>query len=120
SQAFVSLVIGPGAAAAELTFLDRRQQAVFLRLTNGIVSGNTIRFHYMTEHPYGPPLPSARVDYVVTNAAGRLWISGSITSAPVCCDIPYTFEHQDVLATFVPALSIRVAGEVELCWRSAS
>jgi hypothetical protein len=120
SQAFVSLVIGPGGVAAELTFLDNRQQAVFLRLTNGIVSGNTIRFQYMTVHPYGPPLPPARVDYMVTNAAGRLWISGSITSTPVCCDIPYTFEHRDVLATFVPALSIRAVGEVELCWKAAS
>jgi hypothetical protein len=118
--AFVSLGIDPGVGVAELTFLGSDQQPVFRRLTNGIVSGNTIQFDYMTEHPYGSSLAPAWVNYTITNAAGRLWISGSITSSPVCCDIPYGFEHQNVSATFVPALSIRVGGEVQLCWSSAS
>jgi hypothetical protein len=119
NQAFVSLMIVSGGGAAELEFLDRNQQGVFRQLTNGTVSGNIIRFQYVTVHPYGPTLPPAWVDYTVTNAAGCLWISGSITSAPVCCDIPYLFEHQDVRATSAPVLSIRVS-QVEMCWCSVS
>jgi hypothetical protein len=122
SQAFVSLLIRPGVGPAELTFLDSKHHPGFLRLTNGVVSGSTIQFQYLTAHPYGSDLPPAWVDYTVTNAAGRLWVSGSITSSPpACCDIPYRFEHRDVVATFLPtALSIRGIGTVELCWGSAS
>jgi hypothetical protein len=87
-------------------------------LTNGIVTGDTIRFHYLSVNPYVPTLP-AQVDYLVTNAAGRLSISGSITSSWVCCDIPYRFVHQHVTAAYVPGLSLRVGGEVELGWSSA-
>ena len=118
-QAFVSLVIDPGIGAAELAFVGRNQQAVFRRLTNGIVSGNTIRFQYAGVHPYRPTRP-AQVDYMITNAAGRLWISGSITSTSPIPDFPNQLEHQAVSATFVPALSIRVGSEVELRWSSAS
>jgi len=118
-DAFVSLVIGPGMGAAELTFLDRSRQAVFSRLTNGTVSGNTIQFHYATVHPHIPGWP-AWLDYTVTNAAGHLWISGSITSSPPCCDIPYLFEQRDVRAVFMPALSIRAGSEIGLRWSSAS
>ena len=118
-QAFVSLMIDPGAGVAELTFVGWNQQAVFRRLTNGIISGNTIRFQYATTHPYRPTLP-AQVDYVITNSAGRLWLGGSITSSPAGPDFPTLLEHQDVRATFAPALSIRVGSEVELRWSSAS
>jgi hypothetical protein len=118
-DAFVSLMIDPGMGAAELTFLDNSQQAVFSRLTNGTVSGDTIQFHYATVHPAIQGWP-AWVDYTVTNAAGHLWISGSITSSPPCCDIPYWFEHRDVRAAFMPVLSIRAASEIELRWSSAS
>jgi hypothetical protein len=119
AQAFIALLKDPQASTADLMFLDGSQQTAFLRLTNGLVSGNTIRFQYLTAHPYDPTLPPIWVDYTITNAAGRLWISGSMTSSPTCCDIPYWFQHQDVTATFRPSLSIRVAGEVGLGWSSA-
>jgi len=119
-QAFVSLVTDPRSGLAELSFLDQHRKAVFLRLTNGILSGNSIRFQYLTTHPYGADLPPAWVDYTVTNQAGSLAISGSMTSPPVCCDIPYLFAHSDVRTSLVPILSLRVVSGVELCWNSAS
>jgi hypothetical protein len=117
-QTFVSLAV-PDNGPAELSFLNDKEKEVFVRLTNGIVSENTIRFQYETLHPYGLNWP-AQVDYTISNAAGRLWISGSITSAPVGPDIPDVFMHQDTRATFMPVLSIRVANDVELRWTSAS
>ena len=116
-QAFVSLTVDPGVGMAELTFLTRNQQAG-RRLTNGIVSGNTIRFQYTTADPFRH-LPE-QVDYVVTNAAGRLWINGSITMLSPMPDFPNRLVHQAVSATIVPALSIRVGSQVELRWSSAS
>ncbi len=118
-QAFVLLTIDPGVGVAELKFVGTNQQAVFIRLTNGIVSGNTIRFQYVGGHPFAPTRP-AEVDYTVTNAAGRLWISGSITMLTPMPDFQNRLEHQAVSATFVPAVSIRVDSEVELRWSSAS
>jgi hypothetical protein len=61
----------------------------------------------------------AQVDYTITNSGGRLWISGSITSAWVCCDIPYQLVHQDVTAAFVPTLTIHIGSKAELSWSSA-
>ncbi len=119
-HAFVRLMIGHAGDAAELSFLDQEQHAVFPHLTNGIVVGNTIQFQYVTEHPYGLGGIPAWVDYTVANTAGYLWISGSITSAPVCCDIPYLFEHRDVGAAFLPSLTIRGGRELQLSWESAS
>jgi hypothetical protein len=118
-QAFISLETHPEQGEADLTFLDLNRRLSSTRLTNGVVSGNTIRFHYQTVNPMFPSMLQ-QVDYAITNTAGRLWISGSITSAPVCCDIPYWLEHKDVNATFMPVLSIRVADEVQLRWSSAS
>lgn len=118
-QAFVSLTIDPGVGVAELAFVGTNQQAVFIRLTNGIVSGNTIRFHYLGVHPFRPTMP-AQVDYLITNAAGRLWIDGSIISTKPMPDFENQLEHQAVSATIVPALSICVGSEVELRWCSAS
>ena len=121
AQTFVSLTVAASNRTAELKFLDNnRQHIFFVRLTNGIVSGDRIRFQYMTSHPYGSDLPPAWVDYTITNAAGHLWISGSITSGPVCCDIPYRFEHSQVKAEFIPALSIRALNGIEVCWTSAT
>jgi hypothetical protein len=114
------LVVSNGTGPAELTFLDAsRKTAFFIRLTNGVVSGNTIQFHYATRHPQVPGL-AAWVDYTVTNVAGHLWLSGSVTSSVVCCDIPYVFNHLEVRAAFMPALSIRADRQVELRWTSAS
>jgi hypothetical protein len=117
-QAFVSLSV-PEVGPAELKFLNQKRQPVFPQLTNGIVSGNTIRFQSKTVHPIVPTLfPQA--DYTVTSAAGMLWISGSITSPPVCCDIPNQWQHQSVVARLVPAPSICLAGDVQLRWSSVS
>ena len=119
SQTFALLTLEPGGTNADLQFLDQNRRGLYFpRLTNGIVSGNTIRFRYQTTHPYGSELPPADVDYAVTNNAGNLWISGSITSAPVCCDIPYQFEHIDVWATRAPTLTVRAASGIEICWSS--
>src|SRR5664279_3307107 len=88
SQAYVSLWIGSGTGPAALTFLDASLHTSLPPLTNGTVSGNTIVFQYVTRGPLSSQ-EVAWVDYTVTSSAGHLWISGSITSAPACCDIPY-------------------------------
>src|ERR1043166_7850178 len=119
-QTFISLKLGSAGVTADLEFLTTNRQPFYIRLTNGIVTGNTIQFQYQTTHPYGSDLPPAYVNYTVTNAAGFLWISGSITSAPVCCDIPYRFEHIDVRATLAPTVAIHTASGVEICWNSES
>lgn len=118
-ESFVSLVVGTATNAADLTILDTNQGKAFLRLTNGTVSGNTIQFHYATRYPQFPGWP-AWLDYTVTNGAGHLWISGSITSPPPGPDLPYVFEHRDVRAAFMPVLSILPASPVEVRWTSAS
>jgi len=61
------------------------------------------------------------IDYAVTNDAGSLSLSGStvLSFAYPCNDCPGAFVHQDVKASRVPSLSIRVS-EVELCWNTAS
>jgi hypothetical protein len=117
SQALISLLVDAQTGAAEMTFLDQDLRPVFPQLTNGVVSGSTIRFQSETVNPYYPT--PAMADYTVTNAAGYLWIGGSITSAVVCCDIPYAFGHRNVRATSGPAVAIRVS-EIEVCWSSAS
>jgi len=119
SQDYVVLVTTP-TNNAQLIFLDEPLPSSAKRLTNGILSGNTIQFHYQMANPMDPLLPPAGVNYTVTNAAGRLWISGSITSTPVCCDIPYWFEHSNVVARFMPVLGIRADNGVDLVWTSAS
>jgi hypothetical protein len=117
-QAVVSLMIAPDGTTASLSFLDSSQQYSFSIFSNGVVSDNVVRFQYMTVHPYRADLP-AYVDYVVTNTAGSLWISGSITSALVCCDFPYRLAHSNVIARFMPQLAMRVADNIELRWTSA-
>ena len=119
-QTFVGVTLDSTAATAELDFLSENRRAFYIRLTNGVVTGNAIRFQYLTIHPYGPDLPPAFVDYTVTNSAGNLWLSGSITSAPACCDIPYLFEHIDVRATIAPTATIRAMTGIEVCWKSES
>ena len=119
NQAYIALVTTP-TNQAQLLLLDASQHASKPWLTNGSVSGNTIEFHYQTQNPILPTLPPAGVNYTVSNSAGALWINGSITSTPVCCDIPYCFEHSNVVARFLPVLGIRTDSGVELAWTSAS
>jgi len=119
-QTFISLKLGSAGVTADLEFLTTNRQPFYIRLTNGIVTGNTIQFQYQTTHPYGSDLPPAYVNYTVTNAAGFLWFSGSVTSPPVCCDIPYRFEHIDVRATLAPTVAIHAASGMEICWNSES
>ena len=119
SQAYVALVTSPG-NNAQLLFLDAAYHPYGAWITNGVVSGNTIEFHYSTPNPILPTFPPAWVNYTLTNAAGFLGIGGSITSTPVCCDIPYWFEHSNVAARFMPVLVIRAGNGIELAWTSAS
>jgi hypothetical protein len=120
-QAFVSLQITP-AGKANMSFLSQNQQSTFyIQLTNGVVSGDTIRFQYWTARPF--PInsdPATFVDYRVTNAAGRLWINGALQAPFVCCDFPYYFTHTNLAAVFVPTLTLSVSHEVRLNWPSAS
>jgi len=118
-QAFVRLTTDSQSGRAELTVLAQDQQTVFLTLTNGLISGTVVRFQHEAAHPY-PDIPlSGTADYTVTNLPGALWIEGSISFPPICCDIPYFFGHGNVAVTAMPFLTIRVS-EVELCWSSDS
>lgn len=120
-QAFVALVTDPQAKTAELSFLGEDLRTVFRTLTNGVVQGQSIRFHYQTWRADFPnPEFQTEVDYAVTRDAGGLRIDGTMnTRPPPCCDFPYFFEHTKVLAVPLPNVSIRTS-EVELCWNSES
>jgi hypothetical protein len=120
TQAFLQLTADSKSGDFELTVLGADlRPGWFPKLTNGVVTGNTIRFQYLTMYPSWPepPAPIAAVDYTLTNDAGALRLSGSITSVVVCCDIPYDFQHQSVVAMLATTPNIRVS-EVELCWSS--
>jgi hypothetical protein len=118
AQTYLWLSVDPGGRLADLTFLDATLHPSVPRLTHGEISGNTIRFRYQTTHPHLPDIP-ATVDYLVTNAVDTIWIQGGITSAVVCCDIPYIFSHRNVRASPAPTPAIRVS-EVEVCWDAQS
>jgi hypothetical protein len=101
-HAFVQLVIDPEVGSAELAFFQEDwQPSGQLRvnsLTNGVVSDNSIQFQYETVILSCPGWIPATVDYTVTNVAGDLLISGSVTSAPRCFDYPSRFVHEGVQA----------------------
>ncbi|MGC8990036.1 MAG: hypothetical protein ACP5MD_07940, partial [Verrucomicrobiia bacterium] len=118
-QTFILLNINQTANRADLTIICKDQRTVFLALSNGIVTDNTIRFKQETAHPYPDIEELGTADYVVTRAGNELHIKGARVFPVVCCDIPYYFAHTDVVATEVPALAIRVS-EVEICWPSSS
>jgi len=118
-QTFVHLKINRTANRADLTILGKDQRTVFLALSNGIVTDSTILFKHQVAHPYPDIEMVGTADYVVTRAGNELRIKGAREFPVVCCDIPYYFAHTDVVATEVPAPTIRVS-EVEICWSSSS
>jgi predicted secreted protein len=118
-QGFVALATDPQNGRVAMTILAQDQQTIFLLLTNGMISGSTIRFQQQTAHPYSNVSALGTVDYAVTNIGGTLRIDGAIRFPPICCDIPNYFSHSNVFASAVPVLAIR-ASEVELCWNCES
>jgi hypothetical protein len=59
-------------------------------------------------------------NYTISNSANSLRIDGTLgTAQHFCADVPTQFSHSNVVATLVPAATIRVS-EVEVCWHSAS
>jgi len=98
-HAFVELAVSR--TSVTMTFLNREFRPVS-RLRNGSVRNNTIHFRQRTRHPYYPLVTApAFADYTVALFSGSLRLSGSVTSAPICCDIPTTFRHQRVRARLV-------------------
>jgi len=118
-QTFVRLKINRTANQADLAILAKDQRTVFLALSNGIVTESTIVFRHEVPHPYPDIENPGTADYVVTRTDNELRLEGAREFPVLCCDIPYYFAHIDVVATEVPALTIRV-GEVEICWSSSS
>ena len=122
-QTFIELTIPPAGGPASLTFWSKDWRTPSRILTNGLVAGNTIQFHYFTGHPYGIPVV-AMVDYTVTIDPGRLSLDGAITSEPICCDIPNYFGHTNVIAIPIPVLGATrpstSQGGVEIRWNSES
>lgn len=118
-QAFVLLTTDTQNSRADLSFLNEDQRTVFLTLSNGVISGNVIRFQYLTRHPYPLVEELGMLDYTVTNSPEALQINGSIEFPPICCDIPSFFGHSNVTASALPTVSIRVS-EVEISWNSES
>lgn len=119
AQSFVVLTIPGGGGPIALDFLGSDRKSALIHLTNGYVNGNTIQFHYDTVNPVDHTTP-ARVDYVITNSGGSISVSGSITSAPVCCDITYYYQHQHVQGVFAPVAALSAGGQKGISWTSAS
>lgn len=120
-QAFLTLSTNASDGRAELSFLGADQQTVFLKLTNGVSTGSTIRFQYPVRHPYFPNVEDAgTLDYTATNVAGVLRVDGAIRfQEPMGPDIPHFFGHTNVTAAAMPVLETRVS-ELELRWTGES
>jgi len=119
-QSLVALTLDPMAGTARLAILPRGGAVPFLELTNGVVAGDEIRFHYSGAATSGAPA-TVTTDYAVTNRAGLLSMSGTtlVEYANPCNDCPEGFAHLNVQASLIPTLSVRVS-EVEFCWPAAS
>lgn len=121
-QAFISLTLNSNSGSAKMEFLPRNGSSPFLVLSNGVVTGDEIRFQYTKTTTSGVPAPATvSTDYTVVNHANSLSLSGSnmLVYANPCNDCPYAFIHSDVQASLIPSLSIRVS-EVELYWSTVS
>jgi|GEM_PF-1659813 len=121
-QAFIVLTLDSDTGIARLEVLPRNTSPPFLVFTNGVVTGDKIRFQYTGATTSGVPA-TVSTDYTVTNNAGSLSLSGSTMLSyaypPSCNDCPYAFVHLNVQASLMPSLSVRVS-EVEFCWVTAS
>jgi hypothetical protein len=118
-QAFIALSTDGQQGKAGIFILGEDQETVFLKLTNGIITGEVIHFQYKARHPFAGVEELGTVDYSVTNRNGMLAMGGGTEFPPICCDIPYEFSHSNVVATAMPVATLRVS-EVELSWSSVS
>src|SRR5258708_17983714 len=112
SQKFIQLTIDPQSHLAQMTILGQDARTVFrippigfssgfaFSLGNGIVFPDRIEFR----GPFLPPgsdRPS--FSYTLSNSAGALGISGTLTLPCLgCADIPTQFEHTNVAALLLP------------------
>ena len=119
-QAFIVLTVDSVSGSARVEIVGRDSSSPFLVLTNGVVTGNQLRFHSTGSVTSGVPA-IVTVDYWVTNNADSLALNGStsLSYAYPCNDCEDAFVHRDVQASLMPLLSIRIS-EVELCWSAAS
>src|SRR5260370_16699499 len=112
SQAFVQLIIDPQSNLAQMTFLGQDAHTVFrvptighgsefnFSFSNGIVFPDRIEFRGPSTPP-GPDQPS--FSYTLSNSAGGLGISGTLTLPCLfCADVPTEFEHTNVAALLLP------------------
>jgi hypothetical protein len=112
SQAFVQLTIDPQSNLAQMTFLGQDAHTVFrvptifsrgefaFSFSNGTVFPDRIEFRGPSTPP-GPDQPS--FSYALSNSAGGLGISGTLTLPCLfCADVPTEFEHTNVVARLLP------------------
>jgi hypothetical protein len=111
SQAFVQLTIDPQSNLAQMTFLGQDARTVFriapifsrsefaFSFSNGIVFPDRIEFR----GPVLPPGPDqTSFSYTLSNSAGGLGISGTLTLPCLCADVPTEFDHTNVAAILLP------------------
>jgi hypothetical protein len=112
SQAFVQLTIDPQSNLAQMTILGQDARTVFrvptiglssefnFSFSDGIVFPDRIEFRGPSTPP-GPDQPS--FSYTLSNSAGGLGISGTLTLPCLfCADVPTQFEHTNVAALLLP------------------
>lgn len=111
-QKFVELMVDPGSHTARLTFLNPDLRTVFtsypwfpettfaFSFSNGVVFPDHIQFG---DGPLDQSPETPGWNYVVRNSGEGLEISGIAISSPFgAADVPTHFEHNNVLATFLP------------------
>lgn len=102
NQTFLELQYDFDAGTADMRIRGEDFQTVFREFEDGAIMGGQVRFVYPTSHPDYPFVTEpAQVDYTVQLGDATVWVNGSVTSRPVCCDIPYEFRHDDVRATIL-------------------
>jgi hypothetical protein len=115
SQGFVELTIDSQNQRAQMTILGQDRHTVFripqvgprsgftYSLSNGVVYSDRIEFGEFPAPTVGQPL----LRYTVSNDAGALRISGTLTlSCLACADLPMQFKHTNVVAISLPAAPI--------------
>jgi hypothetical protein len=117
--AFVALSADRGTETSQLIFLGRNLRPSFSPLTNGVTSGDQLRFDYVTVFP--SPTNVTTINYAVTTNADTIVVDGSadISYHPcqcVCADCVTGHQHTLVRAILTPVVAIRVVDRPELCW----
>jgi hypothetical protein len=107
-QAFIQLKVDAQQGRAAMAIVRSDTETVFhtfpntfeYNLTNGIVFGDYIQFGYAGP----PPMPSpgqASVSLTVSNSVNGILINGQVLKEYMCCDIPNSFRHTNVVATLL-------------------